>query len=666
MSWTAAELYSLLPAIYRLRDREAIDQSGALEALIGVIAREVEVIQEDLEQLYDDQFIETCAEWAVPYIGDLVGVRGLLETPAVRFSQRAFVANSIGYRRRKGTAAMLEQIARDLTGWDAVVVEFFERLATTQHLNHLRPENRSIASLRSQADLEWLNTPLDSTAHTAEVRRIASGRGRYNLPNIGIFLWRLSAFSLTDSPAFAVDAQRYLFSPLGNDTPLFTSPQTEEAIALANSANLPIALRRRQLARSLDQHYGTGKSLVVKIDGVAVPASRISICDLSSLADGSWANLPNATSDRIAIDPVLGRLARSSGQAGSIAVSFHYGFSARIGGGEHDRVKSFVLETDRVERVTDGSIQPRLNAISNQLDDLAAAGSDVDDWRGIVEIASSDRFVESLTISLDRNQKIELRAADQQFPTLVGDVEITGAEEAELWLNGLRISGTVRVSGSLKALHLRHCTLVPGIQLSLTSEPQQPNAPSLIVAPDAGQMMQVTIADSIVGALRLPAKQTTLRVQDSIIDAPNRNQAIAANDAGTESAGATELERVTVIGQVTVERLEASDVIFTDRVRCDRQQEGCVRFSNVPASSQTPRRYRCVDESVQLTRWRYGAAGYGQLSLSSAIALRHGGSEDAEIGAFHSLYQPQREASLRLRLDEYLRFGLEAGLFYVT
>ena len=47
-------------------------------------------------------------------------------------------------------------------------------------------------------------------------------RGKYNIPNIGIFLWRLAACSLTRSPAFAVDALRYTFSPLGHAAPLYT------------------------------------------------------------------------------------------------------------------------------------------------------------------------------------------------------------------------------------------------------------------------------------------------------------------------------------------------------------------------------------------------------------------------------------------------------------
>ena len=36
------------------------------------------------------------------------------------------------------------------------------------------------------------------------------------------------------------------------------------------------------------------------------------------------------------------------------------------------------------------------------------------------------------------------------------------------------------------------------------------------------------------------------------------------------------------------------------------------------------------------------------------------------MGATHLLYGPQRESNLLLRLDEYLRFGLEAGYFYAT
>jgi hypothetical protein len=65
-------LYELLPAIYRQRDYQA-DKS--LEALLDVMAEQVKFLENDIECLYRNWFIETCQEWITPYIGDLVGAR---------------------------------------------------------------------------------------------------------------------------------------------------------------------------------------------------------------------------------------------------------------------------------------------------------------------------------------------------------------------------------------------------------------------------------------------------------------------------------------------------------------------------------------------------------------------------------------------------------------
>src|SRR6266540_5279953 len=184
MSFDADRMYELLPAIYRVRDA---DRGEPLKALLSVIADQVGVLEEDLAQLYDDQFIETCAPWVVPYIGDLIGYRALHNVVPKIGSQRAEVAHTIGFRRRKGTASMLEQLARDVTGWNARVVEFFQLLVWTQYMNHIRPNNYYAPDLRQWEPLERLNTPFDTLPRTVDVRRIASGRGKYNIPNIGLF-----------------------------------------------------------------------------------------------------------------------------------------------------------------------------------------------------------------------------------------------------------------------------------------------------------------------------------------------------------------------------------------------------------------------------------------------------------------------------------------------
>src|SRR6266566_4418081 len=112
-------LYELLPVIYRQSDAE---QGLQLRALLRVIAEQVKVVEDDIAQLYENWFIETCQDWVVPYIGDLVGyqvvheagepgdvttLEGVLRNKIL--IPRCDVANTIHHRRRKGTLSLLEQ-----------------------------------------------------------------------------------------------------------------------------------------------------------------------------------------------------------------------------------------------------------------------------------------------------------------------------------------------------------------------------------------------------------------------------------------------------------------------------------------------------------------------------------------------------------------------------
>lgn len=95
-------LFGLLPAIYRIRDAE---KGSPLRSLLSIIEEQKEAVKKDIEGLYEDWFIETAADWVVSYIGDMVGNKPLHEIKQLR---RTDVAKTIYYRRRKGTAAMLE------------------------------------------------------------------------------------------------------------------------------------------------------------------------------------------------------------------------------------------------------------------------------------------------------------------------------------------------------------------------------------------------------------------------------------------------------------------------------------------------------------------------------------------------------------------------------
>ena len=110
------ELFELLPRLYQQRDAEP-GQGKVLEALMAVLGREGDLVAADLRELYDDAFIETCADWVIPYIGDLLGVRLLHPLGPGAGRSRALVANTLDYRRRKGTLAALEDLAFQVTGW---------------------------------------------------------------------------------------------------------------------------------------------------------------------------------------------------------------------------------------------------------------------------------------------------------------------------------------------------------------------------------------------------------------------------------------------------------------------------------------------------------------------------------------------------------------------
>jgi hypothetical protein len=350
MSTSPDRLYELLPAVYRQRDAE---QGQPLQALLRVIGKEVEVIEEDISQLYENWFIETCQDWVVPYIGDLIGYRpiheagepGDVSTPQGQqrnkiLIPRREVANTIRYRRRKGTLALLELLANDVAGWRyARAVEFYRLLGLAQAVNHLRPTQGRTVDLRQGVVLDRLDGPFDELAHTVDVRRITSHRtrGRYNIPTVGLFVWRLKAYSVTQTPAYyreEVGAHCYTFSVLGNDTPLYTRPEPEaEPTHIAGESNLPHPIRRRAFEARKTDYYGEDKSLEIRVGESRrlVPPEQIVPANLTG-----WHYRPRP--GQVAVDPKLGRITFHPRQAPSrVWVSYHYGFSADVGGGEYDR-----------------------------------------------------------------------------------------------------------------------------------------------------------------------------------------------------------------------------------------------------------------------------------------------------------------------------------------
>ena len=182
--------------------------------------------------------------------------------------QRLDVAKTIHYRRRKGTLAILEEIARDVTGWDAHVVEAFRRLSRTRHgldppvgtgplvmaLGAGAPATATepaavqllaredlvgtlsgtpaggFADLRSLHAAALACSPFDEFAHTADFRAGTGAVGHYGIPKLLVFLWRLQSFQIEDGTPVGVAGcqDEFVFDPTGRRAPLFMYPLLPE------------------------------------------------------------------------------------------------------------------------------------------------------------------------------------------------------------------------------------------------------------------------------------------------------------------------------------------------------------------------------------------------------------------------------------------------------
>ena len=104
------------------------------------------------------------------------------------------------------------------------------------------------------------------------------------------------------------------------------------------------------------------------------------------------------------------------------------------------------------------------------------------------------------------------------------------------------------------------------------------------------------------------------------------------------------------------------EALLSDKVQ--EYRLGLPRAARLPAAAALAATTRRVQP--EFTTRRYGLPAYAQLSLDCAPEICTGADNGAEMGVFNALLQPQREANLRLRFEEYLPFGLEAGLIFVN
>ena len=433
-------LFNRLPGHHQALDAE---NGHALRALARLLAAELNVVESDIHQLYDNWFIETCEPWAIPYIGDLVGARPLTPFGEDGAGLRAYIANTLAYRQSKGVAAALEQLARDVTGWPAVGVEFFQRLIQTPHVNHVRPEALGTVSIRDAEAARMTSAPFESGYHTAAAGQPDGLSGRYNIPNFGVFLWRLKSMAYSfvsaddEQPGYIggvvprvapIGPGFRRFDPLGTDRALFNRPAPDlELAARVGRRNVPEPLDRRLLHRDLNGlrdgapsaglWFSQAPVVQLRLNGSTVPPNRLHACNLEDRDDGAggvtWRR--PATAGEVYFDPELGRLSlHEDDEALDVEASFAHGAPFDIGGGPYDRRAS--VDAWREMVFPEGEDPPFRIGVSSRVEDttddpalggpvVTSLADAIDAWnaqratssRGVITIFDNASYADDLT-----------------------------------------------------------------------------------------------------------------------------------------------------------------------------------------------------------------------------------------------------------------------------
>ena len=718
------KIWEMIPAFYREEDGLA-DNPGVLRALVEIIAKQAATLRRSNDHLWDDEFIDLCNSWVVPYLADLVGTR-LVSALNLR-GRRIDVAKTIYYRRRKGTVRVLEELISDITGWDGVVVEEFRRLARAWHGLDPKPGDflgrftgtppGGYADLRRPRGSEFAGGPFDEYFHSTDVRRQRGADGIYNIPKIAFHLYRLESRPLTSvTPAPGPNNRAFLFDPSGRDIPLFSRRDRDELFdwdqwRSAREWELPAPIRCRELGHA---EYLITEATVLSLD-VSPGLTNAAAADLRKLRDepfpnevrlhdalammpthvellgavvypallklaltsdcGKSALLPKsilvesppgtgvakefvtagnlsawtaaAPGKDLVIDPERGRMLFTGAAPPAVTplVGCYYGFSAPLGAGSYDRGR-FVLPPT----------VPALTA--NAPIGAASLDAGAPNAPGVTELGDSSTFGPAVNKSGIRNMQVQ--GANQQRPYLrLGanwTLDTTPNSQSALTIEGLWIGGSgafsVILAGDYETVTIRHSTLDPGG----TNAMGNPIPPLPLVI--SGHVENLVVDHSIIAPIHLsgPGSVKQLTISDSIV---HSTAPLVAAIALPNSR--LDIQRTTVFGSVTGDRLYASEALLTGLVDIADTQDGCFRFGAALKGSRTPHPYRShfIDDVAHFfTSRKFGQPGYAQLSESAPLGLLTGAENGSEIGAFSSLLNPIRLDGLRAKADEYMPFGL--------
>lgn len=540
-AYYANKLWNLLPVIYRSLDTDAFDTFGPLREMVNRIGAQAAILRRSIDRAWEDQSIETCDDWVIPYIGDLLATNLVANLDPA--GQRLDVAKTIYYRRRKGTVAVLEEIAANITGWDAKVVEFFRRMGRTR--NGLDPAlglasvlDPTIVQLQQAQGLvgPLTGTPMGGTArlchvygagktqtafdeffHTADFRSGVGQVGWQNIPHLGVFLWRLRSFLVGPvTPVGVLGCPGWhTFDPTGRDIPLF-------ALASRNAQYYSgqwVSPVESQLPTPISQ-------ALYDSQGPPYPLYPESLAVFSSPTPDSTADAID--NSELLVRPERGRFQNIASPPEKVWAQYCYGFPSTTGAGPYER--------GAVRAQPCAPIPPK--SCSGGGNALAAANA----FPGAGTFTIDDSLTYDNAADITATGNLTIQSADKERPLLrfkpvAGGWRkwlITGQPGCNLALDGLFVSGAdIILLGHFKSVSITCCTFDPGSAsesaLEFIPESSPLDAPFAVSADGRdlvpcriwieGTVESMTVQRCVSGPIRTRASGVveTLTVTDSVV-----------------------------------------------------------------------------------------------------------------------------------------------------
>ncbi|SRR6266404_665648 len=616
----AEKLWELIPAFYREEDGLA-ENPGVLRSIVEIVAGQAAYLRRSNDRLWDDQFVDLCDSWAIPYIADLVGTR-LVSSLNLR-GRRVDVAKTIYYRRRKGTLRVLEELISDIAGWDGVVVEEFRRLARTFHALDPKPPAGfgrftvtpagGYADLRPPRGAELADGPFDEYFYSPDLRKQHGRDGRYNIPKLGFHLYRLPSRQLHGVvPMPGPDNLSFTFDPSGRDVPLFMGRSRGEdfgweAWRSSREWELPAPMRCRVLGHA---EYVIHEALIRGlIDDPSLSLSQTSADALRKLRNITFTSeaalrrsvgaLPNNVMRAILQGALIEDCGKSVLLAKSVRVETAPGVEVKS-----DLIASGNLINWTVPPATDGLvIDPELgrlgfrgnapgptlkvdynygfsadigagsydrsafietptapvlfNSAAIRAQDIGFGTSSV---KAVTQLGDSSTFGGAANKSGIRNTQVQAANFERPYVRLASNWQLGSGPNTGsfMTLDGLWIGGASAFSLVLRGNFEQVTIRHCTLDPGGVDAQGIPNFPPLTLVIEAA-IQHLVIDHSITGPISIqsPGVVEKLTVQDSIVQ--SINPAVAAIDMPT---GEVEMFRTTVFGAIKIDRLNASEALI--------------------------------------------------------------------------------------------------------